>query len=531
MPADSEIIVRCGQELVRKVRVRPPAEVLVGRSVEEGILLESEEVSRLHAKLIFRNGQVVMEDFSTNGVFVEDVKAGKQTLLHPGAKVKIGPYILELGGWKKSVVYPIDNPREISEIRKSIQRKLIDHLDLRRLDPSRMKAPELRDRVSAALDRLLQASIEALPRDTDLARLKKELMDEALGLGPLEPLLADPEVSEIMVVDPETIFVERKGLLERAPAAFSDDETVRSVIERIVAPIGRRIDESSPLVDARLADGSRVNAIIPPLAIKGPCLTIRRFGNRVLELKDLVFLGAMEERQALFLDRSVKVKRNIIISGGTGSGKTTLLNALSAAIPEQERIVTIEDAAELRLRQGHVVSLEARPANMEGKGAMTIRDLVRNALRMRPDRIIVGECRGGEALDMLQAMNTGHDGSLTTLHANSPVEAVARLETMALMSGVDLPVDAIRKQIASSIHLVVQIARFADGSRRLRAISEITGLDDQGRVEIRDIFLFHETGRDPAGRVQGRYLATGYLPSFLSAFFIQGIVDDGGAFL
>jgi len=324
-------------------------------------------------------------------------------------------------------------------------------------------------------------------------------------------------VGEIMVVDPATIYVERRGLLERVAAHFTDAESVRSVIERIVSPLGRHVDESSPLVDARLPDGSRVNAVIPPLAVRGPCITIRKFPATPLTMPDLVERGALSPAMAEFLQAAVELRRNIVVSGGTGSGKTTLLNVLSRAIPEAERIITIEDAAELRLQQQHVVSLEARPANAEGKGAFGITELLRNALRMRPDRIVVGECRGGEALDMLQAMNTGHEGSLTTTHASSTEQAISRLETLCLMSPLELPIAAIRRQIASSVHLVVQQARFHDGSRRITEIAEVTGIDPEGDVSLQAVFRFHRRADDTAGAVRGEHLPTGYLPPFLNA--------------
>ncbi len=328
--------------------------------------------------------------------------------------------------------------------------------------------------------------------------------------------------TEIDLTNPKT---------NRRNAGFTDEERVRAVIERIVTPLGRRIDESQPLVDARLPDGSRVNAIIRPLALRGSCITIRRFPKRRLMVEDFLRLGSMNARMAKFLERAVIAKKNILISGGTGSGKTTLLNVLSSAIPSAERIVTIEDAAELQLHQPHVVSLETKHANMEGRGAFTIRDLVRNSLRMRPDRIVVGECRGGEALDMLQAMNTGHDGSLTTIHANSPIEALSRLETLVLMAGVDLPSHAIREQIARSIHVIVQQTRLTDGSRKVTHISEIDELDPDGRFEVRDIFEFEQTGVTEQGHVLGDFEATGYLPSFLDEILARGLVQPGEPFL
>jgi len=411
------------------------------------------------------------------------------------------------------------------ELRRRIHRMLLDHLDLAALDRSKMADNVMRPRVRDALKRIMQQLSPDLPPGTNQEQLMQEMADEALGLGPLEQFLADGSVSEVMVVDPHTIYIERKGKLVRVDARFTDDEAVRSCIERIVTPLGRRIDESTPLVDARLKDGSRVNAVIKPLAIKGACITIRKFSKVPLALTDLIGFGALTEQMARFLTRTVIAKKNIVISGGTGSGKTTLLNVLSGAIPKDERVVTIEDAAELQLNQPHVVSLESRPANMEGKGEYTIRDLVKNALRMRPDRIVVGECRGGECLDMLQAMNTGHDGSLTTTHANSPREAINRLEVLALMSGLDLPARAIREQIANSVHVVVQQSRFSDGSRRVTAITEVIGLDDNFEVQLRPIFEFYRSGTGEGGKVLGEFRATGYLPSFLDAFISYGLVQ------
>jgi pilus assembly protein CpaF len=312
---------------------------------------------------------------------------------------------------------------------------------------------------------------------------------------------------------------------------FTDEARVRAVVERIVTPLGRRIDESSPLVDARLPDGSRVNAIIRPLAIRGTCITIRKFSRTPLTLEHLVRLGTLDQAMGRFLMRSVVARKNIVVSGGTGSGKTTLLNVLSAAIPEGERIVTIEDSAELRLEQSHVVALETRSANMEGKGDYSMRDLVRNALRMRPDRIVVGECRGGEALDMLQAMNTGHDGSLTTTHANSSREALGRLETLVLMAGIDLPARAIREQIAGSVDVIVQISRFSDGSRKITEVSELADLDTNGDFVLRPIYEYHRTGIGGEGRVLGEFAPTGNLPSFLDDFIVRGLIKPGEPYL
>jgi pilus assembly protein CpaF len=325
------------------------------------------------------------------------------------------------------------------------------------------------------------------------------------------------------------VFVERDGRLERVGKAFSSEHALSGVIERIVAPLGRHIDESSPLVDARLRDGSRVNAIIPPLSLKGPCITIRKFKRERLGAHHLIGFGALTQAMATFLEACVAARRNLLISGGTGSGKTTLLNVLSSFIPQSERIVTIEDAAELQLAQEHWVQLETRPRNIEGKGEIAIRDLVRNALRMRPDRIVVGECRGGEALDMLQAMNTGHDGSLTTLHANTPRDALSRLTTMVLMSGMELPIQAIREQIASAVNIVVQVTRFAEGSRKITAISEVSGMES-GVISMQDIFVFQQDGFGDDGKVRGRFVATGCVPKFYDDLHRRGMRVDRSIF-
>lgn len=418
------------------------------------------------------------------------------------------------------------------ELRRDIHKALLEHLDLATIDAKKLDDPSMRPKVLSALRTIVGNMAMRIPPEVDRDALIGELSDEALGLGPLERFLSDPKVSEIMVVDPNTIYIEDGGKLRLSEARFTDDERVRAVIERIVTPLGRRIDESSPLVDARLKDGSRVNAVIKPIALRGACITIRKFSKVPLTLEKLTAYGSITQQMGRFLTRCVVAKKNIVISGGTGSGKTTLLNVLSASIPEEDRIVTIEDAAELQLQQPHVVSLETRPPNLEGRGEYTIRDLVKNALRMRPDRIVVGECRGGEALDMLQAMNTGHDGSMTTTHANSPREAIARLETLVLMSGLDLPVRAIREQIAGSVNIIVQQSRLSDGSRKVTAISEVVGIErDTSEIELRPIFQFVRTGTGPGGKVIGEFRATGYLPSFLDVFIVMGLVKPGEPFV
>jgi len=402
------------------------------------------------------------------------------------------------------------------EWRKRIHNKLLDTIDLRRRDVSAMTDAQLRTETATLIAEIIRELGTDLPRELDPALLSRQVLDEAIGLGPLEELLGDDSISEIMVNRYDQIYVERNGRLQRHPLTFTGDRAVLGVIERIVAPLGRRIDESSPMVDARLKDGSRVNAIIPPLALKGPTLTVRKFAKRKLTARDLVDFGALSPEMAEFLQVCVEARKNIIVSGGTGSGKTTLLNILSNFIPAGERIITVEDAAELQLHHDHLISLESRPANVEGKGAVAIRDLVKNTLRMRPDRIVVGECRGAEALDMLQAMNTGHEGSLTTLHANTPRDGLARLETMVLMAGMDLPLTAIREQITSAVDLVVQQTRFACGSRKVTCITEITGMES-GKIQLQDVFRFVTKGYGGERgdhKVQGYFTGCGMVPTF-----------------
>jgi len=363
---------------------------------------------------------------------------------------------------------------------------------------------------------------ETLRGSIDRKKVVDELVNDLTGYGPINPLLLDPEVSEVMVNGPEQVYVERAGKLELTGVTFRDNEHVMGVIERIVAPIGRRIDESSPMVDARLPDGSRVNVIIPPLALNGPTITIRKFSQDPFTMEDLIGFGTMSEEMASFLDACVKARLNIFVSGGTGSGKTTTLNVLSACIPSDERIVTIEDAAELKLWQEHVVSLESRPPNIEGRGAITIRDLVRNSLRMRPERIVIGEVRGGEALDMLQAMNTGHDGSLATGHSNSPRDMLSRLETMVLMAGIELPVKAIREQIAGALDVIIQQSRLKDGTRKITHITEVQGMEGD-TIVLQDIFVFEQRGVDAGGRIVGKLVPTGVRPKFYERLETSGI--------
>ena len=418
-----------------------------------------------------------------------------------------------------------------ANLQKDIHDRLIEYLDLRRLDMDRLGDEELWRRTEKAIRDIVDQmeADQEIPEDIDREMLLTDVLNEALGLGPLEAFLADDEISEIMVNHANQLYIEKKGKLILSDKIFSSNQAVLGVIERIVAPIGRRIDESSPMVDARLKDGSRVNAIIPPLALKGPCITIRKFKRDALAIEDLIKYKTVTPMMAEFIEMCVKAKRNIVISGGTGSGKTTTLNVVSSFIPEDERIITVEDAAELQLRQEHWVQLESRPPNLEGKGAITIRDLVKNCLRMRPERIVVGECRSGEALDMLQAMNTGHDGSLTTLHANTPRDALARMETLVLMAGMDLPVKAIREQIASAVHMIIQQTRFNDGSRRIAYITEISGMEVD-IITLQDIFYFKQEGFTEDGRVRGRYVATGFVPKFYDELQRRGVPVNMGIF-
>uniref|UniRef100_UPI00333E7E85 ATPase, T2SS/T4P/T4SS family n=1 Tax=Castellaniella defragrans TaxID=75697 RepID=UPI00333E7E85 len=502
----------------------------IGRDEDSGLRIRAWRVARRHACIMVREGEVWIEDFgSLAGTEVNGRRVALYGPLGVNDEIVIGPCLLRVlalpGALPRAMdpapsgdaandsrragvagssgqAQPISAPAAAQAaaeaiggpapgadglaLRRRLHDRLIEALQLRRRDIGLMSDEALRAE-AAKLLAVLIAEDEAPPPAHEREALVRDLLDEAVGLGPLEGLLADPEVTEIMVNRHDEIFVEVRGRLRRHSRAFSGEQAVLGVIERIVAPLGRRIDDSSPMVDARLRDGSRVNAVIAPIALRGASLTIRKFPARRLGMADLLAVGALDEFIAEFLQACVRHKKNLIVSGGTGSGKTSLLNILSNAIPEGERIVTIEDAAELRLNHAHLVSLEARPANLEGRGRIEIRDLVRNALRMRPDRIVVGECRGGEAFDMLAAMNTGHEGSLTTLHANSPRDALGRLETMILMAGMDLPLAAVREHIAASIDIIVQLSRAADGRRMVASVVELTGMEG-GRIQMQELF-------------------------------------------
>lgn len=409
-------------------------------------------------------------------------------------------------------------------IKKTVHRRLVAEMSPQEqmvLSAVHQDAAQVEQVIGNYVEKVLEENPFAVPV-SERSKIVSDLKDEMLGLGPIEVLLKDPTVTEVMVNGPKKIFVERMGRLQLTDIQFHDDSHVMNIIERILSPIGRHIDESVPLVDARLEDGSRVNIIILPLSLVGPCITIRKFATKALSVDNLITFGTLDRKMADFIKACIQARINILVSGGTGSGKTTTLNVLSSFIPENERIVTIEDAAELKLQQEHVVTLESRPANIEGNGEITIRDLVKNALRMRPDRIIVGEVRGGEALDMLQAMNTGHDGSLTTAHANNPRDALSRLETMVLMAGFEMPIRAIREQVSSAIELILQQSRLKDGSRKITYITEVQHMEGDV-ITTQDLFRFEQTGMDENGKLIGHFVSTGMQPGFMDKFQVNGV--------
>jgi pilus assembly protein CpaF len=430
--------------------------------------------------------------------------------------------ILEADQWGKKD----SKPKGYQEMKTVLHRDLLSRIDLEKLNY--LDNAQARSQIHAVIQDLVSHSNTPLSA-SERERLSREVLDEVFGLGPLEPLLQDPTINDILVNTYSSVFIERAGLLEETNVVFKDNVHLMHIIDKIVSAVGRRVDESSPMVDARLPDGSRVNVIIPPLAVDGPIMSIRRFGTVPLEVEDLIANHTMMPQMRDLLQGAVKARLNIVISGGTGSGKTTLLNVLSRFISEQERIVTVEDSAELQLKQRHVVRLECRPPNVEGRGAVHQRQLVINCLRMRPDRIILGEVRGEEALDMLQAMNTGHDGSLTTIHANNPRDAISRMETMALMANLNLPEKAVRQQIASAVNIIVQISRMSDGTRRVTHLSEITGMDEDV-VSMQDIFRFEKRGIGANGRVLGRFYATGVTPRFAEKIAASGITVPSNLF-
>ena len=543
-------LLRPGENTPERFQLEDGA-YFIGRGASCVICLPYPEISERHAFVTLSGNQASIKDMrSSNGTYVNNMPVDDLVRLAPDSIVQIGNCMLRFcpadndahlaahaetrppirsaatyptGGQPSTFAakpqsQPVDRTASdiLRKAKEQIQAELITRLDLKRLTAQGVDRDGLEDLAREKIHEIVNQvqGNNRLPKGIDAERLEREVFNEALRLGPLEALLADETVTEIMVNGPHRVYVERHGRLELTDMQFTDDASVMAVIERIVAPLGRRIDESQPYVDARLADGSRVNAIIPPLAISGPTVTIRKFAKRALTTEDFIRFGTWTHNAAEFMRACVIMRKNIIVAGGTGSGKTTLLNLLSGFIPETERIVTVEDAAELKLQQPHVVRLEARPPNIEGRGAVTIRDLVKNCLRMRPDRIIVGECRGGEALDMLQAMNTGHDGSLTTIHANSPRDALARLETLVLMAGFDLPLRAIREQIASAISIIVQINREKDGSRKVVCVSEITKMEGD-IITMQDLFEFRQDGWSEDGRLLGHFEPTGAIPTFI----------------
>ena len=531
-------IVRKDDELFIFSLGAPIGVAVNGIKVEEYGPLLSDDIISIHSYRIIVKKYSVSATALDNGGVKGQEKAEYENTMPGGTAFRVGKDDLSADNLEDKAasvavnphteVIPANESPGISVLQQEWQRKIhnevIVQMDLRRVNVSEMSDERLKEVTWKSIQEVI-ARYDDLPGLLDKDVLGKNVLAEAVGLGPLEVLLAKEDVSEIMVNAADEIFYEKSGKLFRSDVVFSDDAAVISAIERIVAPLGRRIDENSPMVDARLKDGSRVNAIIPPLALKGPSITIRKFMKERLRAKDFVRFGSATTAMMEFLEMTVLHRQNVFISGGTGSGKTTLLNLLSSAIPDEERIVTVEDAAELKLYQPNLVSLEARPPNQEGSGAVPIRDLVKNCLRMRPDRIVVGECRGGETLDMLQAMNTGHDGSLTTAHANSPRDAVSRIEVMVMMSGMDLPLIAIREQIASAVDVIVQQTRFSCGTRKITSICEVSGIES-GRVQLGELFKFSQSGYDADGKVKGEFKVTGQIPQFYEQLRDRGVSVD-----
>lgn len=547
-------------------------EFTLGRAAESDINLSAGDVSRRHAKLVGRGGVVVIEDVgSSGGTWLAGVRLEGPTVLSPGDEIKVGSFKLRIVDVSKdespgdevldAAFHPsehergaperapsdgnrggcADDPHSVSlsefgeefkdadilytedcmALKRKLHAQILGEMNLSEDALKEFADEAMMSKLETCVDVTLREFRHELPTSIALPTFRQALMDELVGYGPLSPILRSPRISEIMVNGPDRIFVESKGKLKETGVRFFNERHLIQIIQRIVEPLGRHVDDASPMVDARLPDGSRVNAIIPPLSLDGASLTIRKFADKKLTTDDLIGFGSMTKEMALFLEEAVRARRNILVSGGTGSGKTTLLNVLSQFIPQGERVVTVEDSAELKLSHRNIVRLEARPANIEGKGRVAIRDLVINCLRMRPDRIIVGECRGAEALDMLQAMNTGHDGSLTTAHANNPRDALSRLENMVMMAGFELPSSAIREQIASAIHLIVQQTRLPDGSRKVVTISEVTGRESNV-ILLQDIFKFEQEGFDKQGRVVGHHTATGNIPYFIDELSKSG---------
>lgn len=535
-------------------------DLVVGRSVEADIHIDDNGASRRHARLVSIGGVVAVEDIgSRSGTFVNGVVATGPTVLADGDVIRVGRIDVvfgtksdekefkverkvkdgggavsqhpsrHVGAALQSAPPPDDREaalryefkdaalmcgEETMALKRRLHARILEKMNLSEDALDLTTDETLLPRLEECLTQTLREQRHELPSDIPYDVFRQAMMDELIGYGPVTQMLRSADVSEVMVNGPDRIFVESKGLLYETGVRFFDEKHLQQIIRRIVEPLGRHVDDASPMVDARLPDGSRVNAIIPPLALDGSSMTIRKFSDKKLTTDDLVRFGSMTPEMAAFLECAVRNRQNIVVSGGTGSGKTTLLNILSQFIPRGERVVTVEDSAELKLSHRNIVRLEARPANIEGKGRVAIRDLVINCLRMRPDRIIVGECRGAEALDMLQAMNTGHDGSLTTLHANTPRDALSRLENMVMMAGFELPSSAIREQIQSAVNLIVQQTRLPDGSRKVINITEVTG-KEENVITMQDVFVFHQTGIGVGGRVEGFHTATGNIPYFV----------------
>ena len=534
--ATRTLLIDCAETGEKVERELPQGEFswTIGRQAGSEVQLNVMGVSRRHAILFCdESGELRVEDAgSTAGSALNGRPLVSPAAFRAGDALSIGPYVLRVRtSGQSDLAHPGEQPSaddiaeefknasvlytpEVMALTRRIHESVLEKMDLPQSALKEIENAEMREKLERCLDLAIKEHRHEIPARIPMPLFRQALVDELTGLGPIASLVRSPRVSEIMVNGPDVVFVESAGRLFDSGVRFFNERHLLSVIHRIVEPLGRHVDDASPMVDARLPDGSRVNAIISPLSLKGPALTIRKFSEKKLTTDDLIAFGSLTRDMALFLEEAVRARKNILVSGGTGSGKTTLLNVLSLFIPSGERVITVEDSAELKLSHRNLVTLEARPPNVEGKGRVTIRDLVINCLRMRPDRIIVGECRGPEALDMLQAMNTGHDGSLTTCHANSPRDALSRLENMVLMAGMELPSSAIREQIASAIDLVVQQTRLADGSRKIVRISEVTGREGD-QVLMQDIYVFDQTGVSPDGRVEGCHRATGNIPQFV----------------
>ena len=550
------LVIKGRNEAAQNVRLDADRNTwLIGRESSCDIVLASSQISRRHAKLTCEGPQFFIEDCgSALGTYIGNVKINDREKISIGHQVRIGTYELYLSAQEVTedagennhtsytqvdavlrsnmmqgkLLHEYKNANllytdDMMALKRRIHERVLTEMHLvdMKINVNEMQKAESRKNLDRALNKVLRELWHELPRNIPAEVFKEALVDELINYGPISSLLRAPDIDEVMVNGPNMIFVEKRGKLYETGIRFFNERHLISIIQRIVEPLGRHVDEASPMVDARLPDGSRVNAIIPPLALDGASVTIRKFAAKKLTAEDLVNFGSMTQNMADFMAEAVKARQNIVISGGTGSGKTTLLNVLSQFIPLEERLVTIEDSAELKLSHRNLVRLESRPANIEGRGRIAIRDLLVNSLRMRPDRIIIGECRAGEALDMLQAMNTGHDGSLTTVHANSPRDALSRLENMVLMAGYELPVSAIREQVSSAIHLIIQQNRLVDGTRKITQISEVVGREGNV-ITMQDIFVFQQEGLDSEGKVTGCYTATGNIPHFVEVLRQRG---------